>query len=550
MNIKLKYSILTTLVIVALILSACGGSNQKVVARIGWLEDPDSLNIGIAWLVPAYTISGLTYSTMYKVNLDGSYSFDLATDVKHSADGLVYTFTIREGVKFHDGQPLTAKDVAFTYNLVMAHEDFPTLHSYVTSFKSVEASDDKTVVITLTDAIPNIESKLVFLYIFPEHVWKDHSSGEAAAAFDNKSMIGSGPFKMLEYTQGEFIRLGRNDDYYGGPAKVDEVIFQKFPNADAMVQALKSGQVDMITSVPNTNVASLKDAPNIKVVAGPPLSPNLTDIIFNIIEPEQCPIADGGLCTGHPALRDLQVRQALAYATDKQKIIDIVLLGMGVPGIALVPSGLGDWFNSSIRDYEFNIDKANSLLDEAGYVDVDKDGVREMPDGSRPLTFRLNWPNTESTYPRIADLLSESWGKIGIKLEMQAVESDALTAKCCPAYDYDIMLWGWTADPDPNTMLIIPATDQIPTGYNETGFSNARYDELFVMQSVELDKQKRQDMVWEMQLIVHANIPYIIPYYPFAIEAYRTDRFVGWQDSANKVSLEDPSSLLVIEPVK
>ena len=226
------------------------------------------------------------------------------------------------------------------------------------------------------------------------------------------------------------------------------------------------------------------------------------------------------------------------------------MLGLGEPGIALIPSGLGDWFNSNIRDYEFDVDKANQILDDAGYLDTNNDGVREMPDGSRPLTFRLNWPDTESTYPRIADLLSEMWGEIGITVEMQQVESDTLTAQCCPALDFDIILWGWIADPDPNTLLIIPSTDQIATGYNETGFSNARYDELYAKQGVELDKDKRREMVWEMQAIVHENIPYIIPYYPFAVQAYRLDRFTGWKDSETKVALEDSSSLLNIEPVK
>jgi peptide/nickel transport system substrate-binding protein len=551
-TMKMKYMLLILLVIFSMVLSACGaaGSNQPAVVRVGWTQGPDSLNIGVAWLLSAYTISELTYSSMYELRLDGSLAFDLATDVKRSDDGLVYTYTIRDGVKFHDGQPLTAKDVAFTYNLVMNHEDFPTLHSYTDHFVSVEAPDDKTVVITLDEAIPNIESKLVFLYIFPEHIWKDHSEGDAAAAFENNEMIGSGPFKMLENKPNEFIRLGVNKDYYGDVPKVDEVIFQVFSNSDVLVQALKTGQMDMITSVPNTSVELLKEDKNVKVVSGAPLSPDLADIIFNVVDPANCPVNDGGLCTGHPALRDKQVRLALAHATDKQKIIDVVLLGLAEPGIALIPKGMGEWFNSEIKDYEFDPAQANQILDDAGYKDADGDGIRDMPDGSQSLTFRMNWPSSDTTAPRVADLLAESWGQLGIKLEMQAVESDALTAKCCPALDYDVMLWNWVADPDPNTLLIIPTTDQIPTGYNETGYSNPKYDELFAAQGKELDHAKRLEMVHEMQAIIHDDVPYIIPYYASAVEAYRTDKFTGWKDNETKVSLEDPSSLLVIEPVK
>ncbi len=546
----MKRKILYLLLICAFAVAACGGGGgAPAIVRIGWGQGPDTLNIGAAWLASAYTIAELTYSSMYELNLDGTITPDLMTEVSTSDDGLVYTYTIREGVKFHDGEPLTASDVAFTYNLVMSHEDFPTLHSYTEYFASVEAPDDKTVVITLTESIPNIESKLIFLYILPEHIWKAHE-GEDAATFENLEMIGSGPFKMLEYKPNEFIRLGANPDYYGGAAKVDEVIFQIFSTSDVMVQALKSGQVDMITGVPNTSVETLKQDKNIKVVSGAPLAPDLADIIFNVTDPENCPVDEGGLCTGHPALRDKIVRQALAHATDKQKIIDVILLGLGDPGIALIPSGLGEWFNSSIKDYEFDVEKANQMLEEAGYLDTDGDGVRELPDGSRPLTFRMNWPSSDTTAPRMAEILAETWGQIGVTLEMQAVESDALTAQCCPTLDFDIILWGWVADPDPNTLLIIPTTDQIPTGYNETGYSNPRYDELFAAQGVELDHQKRVEMVWEMQAIIHEDAPYIIPYYAYAIQAYRTDRFTGWLDNQPKVSLEDPSSLLAGEPVK
>ena len=549
-----KYSLLVLLVVLSVILSACGSPaaspKEPAVVRIGWTGGPDSLNIGVAWLASAYTISELTYSSMYHLMLDGSLAPDLATDVKVSDDGLTYTYTIRDGVKFHDGQPLTARDVAFTYNLVMNHEDFPTLHSYIEHFTKVEAPDDKTVVITLDEPVPNMESKLVFLYILPEHIWKDHAEGDAAAAFENNEMIGSGPFKMLENKPNEFIRLGVNKDYYDGPAKVDEVIFQVFSNSDVLVQALKTGQVDMITSGPPTSVESLKKETNLKVVTGAPLSPSLADIVLNMADPEQCPTDAGGLCTGHPALRDKQVRQALAYATDKKKIIDVVLLGLATPGIALIPDGMGEWFNKDIKDYEFDITKANQLLDDAGYKDADGDGIRDMPDGSRPLTFRVNWPTSETYAPRVADLLNETWSQLGIKLEMQAVESDALTAKCCPALDYDVMLWGWVADPDPNTLLIIPTTDQIPTGYNETGYSNPKYDELYIAQGKELDHAKRVEMAHEMQAIIHGDVPYIIPYYESAVEGYRTDKFTGWKDSETKLALEDPSSLLVIEPVQ
>jgi peptide/nickel transport system substrate-binding protein len=537
----------------SLLLSACGGlvsQKEPAVVKIGWTGGPDSLNPGVAWLAKSYTIFELVYDSMYEVNLDGTYSKGLAESVERSEDGLVYTFKIKEGVKWHDGQPLTAKDIAFTYNLVKAHEDFPTLNSYTTNFVSVEAPDDKTVVITLDQPVPSIESKLVFLYVLPEHIWKNYTEGNAAAEFTNEEMIGSGPFKMKEYKQNEFVRLEANKEYHGTVPKVDEVIFQSFQTPDILIQAIKSGQVDMITEMPGTGVAALKGADNVSVEIGSPLAPDLTDIILNQVAPENCPTAEGGLCTGHPALLDKNVRLALAHATDKTKIISIVSLGLATPGIALIPDGMGDWFNSSIQDYAYDPAQANKILDDAGYMDVNNDGIREMPDGTNPLTFRLNWPSDSVVGPRLAELLQEMWSEVGVTTQPQAVDPDALTAQCCPVLDYDVLIWGWVADPDPQTLLIIPVTDQIPTGYNETGYSNPRYDELFAKQSIEMDPSARKDMVWEMQKIIHDDVVYIIPFYSQQVQAYRTDRFTGWLTGQPKLALEDVTSLMVVEPVK
>lgn len=547
--------ILAMVLTLAFLLTACGGGGEGGgggggTVRIGWSNGPDSLNPGVAWLAEAYTIYELVYDSMYELNLDGTFRLSLADSMSVSADGLVYTFKVKEGIKWHDGQPLTAKDIAFTYNLNRDHEDFPTIHSYAEHFVSAEATDDTTLVLTVDQPIPSIESKLVFQYVLPEHIWKDHAEGDAAAAFENLEMIGSGPFKMAEYKQNEFIRLATNTDYFAGRAKVDEVIFQVFQSPDVMIQALKTGQVDMITELPNTGVAALKNEKNIKVVSGAPMAPDLTDIIINQVESENCPSeADGGICSGHPALRDKQVRLALAYAVDKQRMIDVVMLGMATPGLALIPDGLGDWFNSDVKDFPYDVAQANKFLDDAGYKDTDGDSVREMPDGTNPLNFRLNYPSSSVVGPRLSELLSEMWGQIGVTVEIQAVEDDALTAKCCPALDYDIMIWGWVADPDPDTLLIIPTTDQIVTGYNETGFSNARYDELYALQGKELDHAKRKAMVWEMQKIVHEDVVYIIPFYAQQVQAYRTDRFAGWLDSFNKLALEDVTSLMVIYSV-
>jgi len=536
------------------LLAACTAAptpEPPAVARIGYGGSPDTLNPGTAVLTEAYTIFALVYDALYTYNLDGTYSLGLAESVDRSADGLTYTYKIRSGIKFHDGQPLTARDVAFTYNLNKAHAEYPYMNPYTASMESITAPDDTTVVIRLNAVIPNIESQLVFQYVLPAHVWQAHAAGAAAVEFENETLIGSGPFKLLEYKQGEFVRLGANKQHFSRPPKVDEVIFQTFGNPDALVQAVSTGQVDMITELPNAAAEKLGKAPNVKVVSAAPFAPAVSDIIFNQATSASCPSKSA--CTGNVALQDRQVRVALAHATNKQQLIDVLLLGKGTPGLTLIPNGLGMWFNNSLQDYEYNPAKANKILDDAGYssyINEIRCAVPDCPYPSPIMNFRMYWPSDSVDAPRMAELLAGMWKEIGVGLYPQAIDPDALTALCCPAFDFDIMLWGWGSDPDPNLLLNVMRTESIATGSSETGYSNARYDALYEQQSVELDLKKRQALVWEMQRLVHEDAVYIIPYYEMQVQAVRTDRFTGWIVDQNKLDLSDVSSLVNITPVK
>jgi peptide/nickel transport system substrate-binding protein len=528
--------------------AASSGATGGTV-RFGWGGSPDTLNPGTFILYESYVIADLVYDTMFDLQLDGTFKPSLAESYDVSDDGKTWTFKIKSGVKFHDGQPLTAKDVAFTYNYYRSHPDFPYMSTYGEKFESVEATDDTTVVIKLTDAIPNIENQLAYQYVLPEHIWSKYEEASAAVEFENLEMIGSGAFKMVEYKQNEFVRLGANKEYFDGAPKIDEVIFQTFGNPDALVQALTTGQVDVVRDIPSTAVPVLRNNAEIGLVIGAPRDPSVRDIIINQIAPENCPPEDGK-CTGHPALLDRNVRLALAHATDKQNIIDVAMLGLATPGLTLVPDSMGPWYNNTLEDYAFDPAKANQILDDAGYKDTDGDGVREMPDGSKPLSFRLYWPNDVAEAPRIADLLGDTWNQIGVKTEPQAFDPDALTTACCPAFDFDIMIWGWAWGPDPEGPLSVLRTSDIATGSSETGYANPQFDDLYVQQSTELDPQKRREIVWEMQKIIFDDVVYIIPYYQQDVQAYRKDRFQGWLTDVPKVALEDFSQLMIVEPVQ
>ncbi|MCB0049558.1 MAG: ABC transporter substrate-binding protein, partial [Caldilinea sp.] len=203
----------------------------------------------MAVLAEAYTLFDLIYDSMYQLELDGTYTPELAESVDVSEDGTVWTFKLRDGFTFHDGTPLTAEDVAFSYNFYKNHEEFPFLNVYTAYFDTIEATDESTVVITLSEAIPNMESQLIYLYALPKHIWEAYDA-EGAADFANDEMVGSGAFRLAQYEQNQFVQLAAVKDHPLYPPKIDGAIFQTFDNQDGLVQALRTGQVDMIMEMP------------------------------------------------------------------------------------------------------------------------------------------------------------------------------------------------------------------------------------------------------------------------------------------------------------
>ncbi len=542
--------VFVALFVLALVLAACkpGGESTAVIMRIGMGGAPDTLNPCAALLTEAFEVFELAYSSVYEHMLDGSYQLDLGESMTASEDMLTYTIKIKEGVQWSDGEPLTAEDVAFTYNLNKNHEDFPYQNSYAMQMESITALDEYTIEIKMLEVVPDIRYQLTFMYILPEHIWGPVEEAGTSLEFSNFPFIGSGAFNVVDYAQGEYVHFVKNPNWYGIEPKIDEVVFQTFENQEAMVQAIKTGDVDVITEMPLTAVASLEEAANVEVVTGTPFAPDITDIIINQVEPENCPPGDG-LCTGHPALLDLEVRKALAFATNKQQLIDVVLLGLGTRGVTLIPDSLAPYFNTTIEDFPYDVAEANNLLDTAGYMDTTGDEIREMPDGSRDLTFRINWPSDSTIGDRIAQLLAEQWKQIGVKLELQALDPDTLSSICCPTFDYDILIWGWGSDPDPSFLLSTMITDEIPTGMSETGYSNPEFDQLYYEQSVTVDPEARKAIVWEMQEMVFEDVVYIIPFYAMQVQAYRSDRFENWPLDMPKLALEDINSLLLVSPV-
>ena len=498
----------------------------------------------------AFNLFDLVYDTLINIDLRGEPYPGLATEWSLADDGRTWTFTLAEGATWHDGTPLTSEDVKFTWEMIDGFESFALIKDYVSLLESVEAPDPTTVVITFAEPVANTDERFASVYILPQHIWGEFADETAATEFENSEMVGSGPFRMAEYRQGEFTRLEAVKDHYAAPPKIDEVIFRVFGNGDAMVQALRAGEVELIGVPSNTVVRALQAEPNITVEIGNARA--LSDIFFNVVTPENCPPEDG-ICSGHPALQDVRVRQALAHATDKQALIDGILLGLGTPGLSLVTPAHGDGFASEVEDYAFDVERANQILDEAGYADSDGDGVREMPgDPATPLALRYSYPSDQDAADgqRFFEILRDQWLQAGVQLNLTPLDSDALTAVCCPAFDYDVIRWGWGLGVDPASLLYIATTEQIPTGVSEAGYSNPEYDALYRQQLVTVDREERLAIIHQMQEILVRDVPYIIPYYAQSVAAYRNDRFTGWvTDPEGVLDLDGRLSLTSITPV-
>lgn len=516
-------------------------SDEPLVLRVGWLGKPDTLNPAYAFLTESYIIFELIYSPLTTESPSGEYVGALAKDWSHTEDGLVWTFTLKDNIKWHTGEALTAADVAWSINAVINNPDgWAALSGYVSGFTGAEALDEKTVKITLEAPIGNMEYRLSFLYAMYPKDFESFTTVEDLQNFANDAAIGTGAFKINRFDkdQGVLI-LDANPDYFDGAPIIDQVVFQTFDNSDAMVQALKVGDVDMVTEVPQSAFKTVQGYANVQAVQQP--GRYLAELIINSASAEHNP-------TANPALADPQVKLALALAINKQDLVDLVLQGLGTPATTIVPPTLGGgfWHNSDIQEISFDLEKARQTLDAAGYV-PGNDGIREK-DGVR-LEFRLQYPSDNPLYPRVADLMTGWFQEIGVKTLPESVDPDSLTALCCPAADFDLILWGWGPDPDPDFILSVLTTDQfVDGGWSDSGYSNPEYDQLYIDQQVAVDQNERQSIIWRMQELAFNDRPYIVYWYEDLLQAYRTDRFTGFIESP--LGIETTFSLMQVRPVK
>lgn len=505
-----RFIVLFAMLVPVLLASSVSAQDEPTTLRVGRTFLIDTLNPANGFY--GYGIRPLWYDTLVQFVGGDRSAPGLAESWSVSDDGLTWTFKIREGVTFADGTPLTAVEAAWNINWILENE-IPALISYLSNVASAEATDPTTLLIHVSEPVPNmISGKLFYIWMLPPSVWES-KSGEDITTYDElDAAMGSGPYHLTDYSEGEYMIMEANPNYWGGKPPVDRIIYQQYATDDALVQALIAGDIDFIDVLQTTGVAALEPITNVTVSVEDDFY--LAELIVNSSP-------DG---TQPASLNDPAVRDAIAYAIDKQQIITVGYFGYASLANTFLPTANGRFHNDQIPDTTYSPDEANRILDEAGYVDSDGDGIREYSDGT-PLEYRLYTPDSGTYYARAVEIISNNLADIGISAPPQILSDDSLIA-LQPDYDNDLIFWDWAFDPDPGfAMSVMTCAETVDGGWSDSGYCNPDYDQLYHDQSVALDENQRRDIIWQMQQIIADDKPYIPIAYQKAVGAFRNDRF-------------------------
>ena len=520
--------------------SSSHGVKEGGVLRIGTSYPIDSLNPFVAQSDYSYMAFEYIYPQLVQYNAKLDIVPDFATSWTTSPDGLTWTFHTQPHAKWSDGRPLTAEDAAWTINSVLKYVNGPTANSagVLAHVAGADAPGPDTLVVHYKKPVTNVLSQFQGMSILPRQVWAQYFTGKGTGikTFQNtprsgQPLVSGGPFELVKYVKNQVALFKRNPAWYGPKPHIEGFGLQFFSNDDAMIQALKTGQVDFIGEyTPPTAVATLKQAGF--VVSTPPSISMKTFIING--NPKK---------TTHRELLNPLVREAIEYATDRQQIIRTAWLGYATPGSTIVAAADGSWHDPNIHPLPFNLAKANQLLDQAGY--------KKGPDGIRianghPMSYSVIFPPDErGAGDRTFQILQADFRKIGIQITQQNMDDSAtFSAISAPGNKYltfDMAMWDWVPPVDPDFMLSVMTCQQLGNN-SDSGYCNPAYDQVYQQQGTLTNPTQRQHLVWRMQQMIYNARPYIVLVYPDIIEAH-SPKWTGFtvgpvMGSVNSLSVE------------
>ena len=483
----LKKTLFVLLAAAVLILPAC--SNTETTAEGYQIETYTIADSTGDWGYPspyAHYSRGPGYIRMQYVfetlvwKDEDEFVPQLATDWHYNEDDNSYTFDLRHDVTWHDGTPFTADDVVFTYEYT---EDYP--YQWVDNgiVESAEALDNYTVKLYLSQSYaPFFQDVAGAQPIMPKHIWEDVTEPEQFQ--QTEAVIGTGPYKLSDYSKehGTYL-FTANDDYYLGKPLAGEIRFVKV-SAEMAMAALEDGTVD--SAGITAEMIDTLEADGFSIIDAP-VSWNAKLTINHQVEP----------------LSSKEFRQALAYAIDRQSLVDVVLRGEGVPGSPGIVPPTSVWYNPDTPQFEYDADKAIELLEELDYQM--EDGV--MVKDGEPLVLSMI---AAADYKDLGQFIVQQLELVGIQVDFQTLEGKTVDTRV-KAWDFELSLYGHGGLYEPSFL---------PRCILDDGFNSARYHDnaeltsLLEQMLVEMDTSARKALVMQIQEVYAEDMPAITLYFP------------------------------------
>lgn len=449
----------------------------------------------------SHDIGNLVYSNLIRTDKNLRLEGELAEGWDISKDEMTITFHLRKGMKWHDGEEVTADDVDFTYRYMI---DPKTPTAYAESFRQIrraEVVDRYTYRVTYEK--PYSPALLSWgIWILPRHIlegpWK--AGVDLRTTRQNRHPIGCGPYLFREWKTGEKVVLEANPDYFEGRPYIKRVVYRIIPDPSTIFLELKARNIDMAGLTPihyrrQTDYPAFRKAFNKYQY----LSNSFAYLGFNLLDPR---------------FRDKRVRQAMAYAINKQEIIEGVLLGLGQAAVGPYKPGTW-WYKADVKTYPFDPERAKALLAEAGWTDTNSEGT--LAKNGKPFSFTIRTNQGNAVRKDTAEIIQRRLRAVGIDAQIHIVEWAAFINTFIRKRDFEAIILGWGLGLDPDQYDIWHSSKTGSDELNHISYKNPKVDELLEAGRRTFSEAKRKAIYGEFQDIMAEEQPVVFLYVPDAL---------------------------------
>ncbi len=431
----------------------------------------------------------------------------LAVSWEASEDAMSWTFNLRDGVLWSDGESFNAEDVAFTFNdVILVDELGAQSATQFSQVETVEIIDPLTVRFVLNSPFSALPYYLAaFSGMLPEHVLSAVENPLTEASFNKQTPVSTGPYKVGEFVPGSFVRLVPNENYWGETPKLAGIVFKIIPDANTQVAQLLAGQLDLVNRLSPALLAGVENNPNLEVLRQ---SQNLYFwVVLNQLDDR---------------FTDPRVRQALLMALDRPAMIDAILKGFGTVATGPIAPLLGAIYTADVPDYSYNPEGAKALLAEAGWT-AGSDGILEK-DGQK-LSISMPTGQFGDLVPATL-LVQQYWEDIGVQADVEVIEWNAYIQQVVVQRDYEGTLAWWSQPPTPDVTPYY-SCEAVSTGNNIPNYCSEDLDQLMADGRRALTPEDQASVYGEMQQYLAEELPYLYLWYP-DILSVKTNRLQGF----------------------